>query len=212
MRQSISRFLFVFVSFLFAFIILVPKAGAQNCTTQYGGGQTCLPVDLTINKQIKDLSTSNFFDNLSVSSSSFALGNQFTFRLTITNSSGETFTNINVRDIFPPTMAFVSGPGTYDAGSRTLNFTIDSLPAGQNRVFDVVAKVTSTMASAQCAVNSSSVTALQRPTADDDTAQICVTGQVLGVTTLPVAGVNDLWVISISALSGIGGLALLLKK
>lgn len=190
----------------------MPKAGAQNCTTQYGGGQSCQPVDLTINKQIKDLSTSNFFDNLSVSTNSFALGNQFTFRLTITNSSGETFTNINVRDVFPGNMTFVSGPGTYDAGSRTLTFTIESLPAGQNRVFDIVAKVTGTMSSGQCAVNFSSVTALQRPTADDDTAQICVTGQVLGTTTLPVAGVNDLWILSISALSGIGGLALLLKK
>ena len=39
-----------------------------------------------------------------------------------------------------------------------------------------------------------------------------VTGQVLGTTKLPVAGVNDLWILSVSVLSGFGGLALLLKK
>jgi len=212
MRQSISRFLFIFVSFLFTLMVLAPKAGAQNCTTQYGGGQSCQPVDLTINKEIKDLSTNNFFDNLSVSTSAFSLGREFTFRLTIVNSSGETFHSLNVRDAFPATMTFVSGPGTYDAGNRTLNFTIDSLPAGQNRVFDIVAKVTSTMSSGQCAVNYSAVTATERTNGDDDTAQICVTGQVLGVQKLPVAGVNDLLVVPMSVLFGVGGLALLLKK
>jgi hypothetical protein len=109
-------------------------------------------------------------------------------------------------------MTFVSGPGTYDAGSRTLNFTIGSLPDGQNRVFDITAKVTSTISSGQCAVNFSAVTATERPNGDDDTAQICVNGQVLGVQHLPVAGVNDIWLVSVSVLSGIGGLALLLKK
>ncbi len=191
--------------------MLTPKANAQNCTTQYGGGQSCQPVDLTIDKQIKDLSTSNFFDNLSVSASSFASGREFTFRLIIKNSSGETFHNLKIRDVFPETMAFVSGSGAYDAGSRTLNFTIDNLPAGQNRVFDITAKVTGTIVSGQCAVNYSAVSATERPNGDYDTAQICVTGQVLGAT-LPVAGVNDFWIVSISALSGVGGLALLLKK
>lgn len=193
-------------------MVLAPKAGAQNCTTQYGGGQSCQPVDLTINKEIKDVSTSNFFDNLSISTSAFAVGKEFTFRLTVKNSSGETFHNLNVRDAFPTTMTFVSGPGTYDAGNRTLNFSIDSLPAGESRSFEIVAKVASIMSSGQCAVNYSAVTATERPNGDDDTAQICITGQVLGAEKLPVAGVNDLLVVPMSVLFGVGGLALLLKK
>ena len=68
------------------------------------------------------------------------------------------------------------------------------------------------MSSGQCAVNYSAVTATERTNGDDDTAQICVTGQVLGVQKLPVAGVNDLLVVPMSVLFGVGGLALLLKK
>ncbi|MCX6792093.1 MAG: hypothetical protein NT149_03595 [Candidatus Gottesmanbacteria bacterium] len=212
MRQSISRLLFIFVSFLFALMVLVPKAGAQNCTTQYGGGQSCQPVDLTINKEIKDLSTSNFFDNLSVSTSAFTVGKEFTFRLTIKNTSGETFHSVTIRDVFPPNMAYTGGPGTYDTGTRTLTINMDPLPADVSKSITFTAKVTSPMTSSQCTSNYAAITAIERPAGDDDTAQICVTGQVLGVQKLPVAGVNDAWILSMSVLSGVGGLALLLKK
>ena len=109
-------------------------------------------------------------------------------------------------------MTFVKGPGTYDAGNRNLDFTIDSLPAGENRSFEIVAKVTGSMGNGACAVNYSVVSASERPNGDDDTAQICVTGQVLGAAKLPVAGVNDLWMVPMAILSGLGGMALFLKK
>lgn len=212
MKRYISTFLFLFVSFLLTLIVLVPKASAQNCTTQYGGGQSCQPVDLTINKEIKDLSTNNFFDNLSVSSSSFAVGKEFTFRLTIKNTSGETFHSVTIRDVFPPNMAYTGSTGTFDAGTRTLTINMDPLPADVSKSITFTAKVTGPMASGQCTSNYAAVTAIERPNGDDDTAQICVTGQVLGVTTLPVAGVNDLWVVPMSVLFGVGGVTLLLKN
>ena len=213
-HRLISSYIVLFISFLLTLTVLAPKTFAQNCTTQYGGGQSCQPVNLTIKKEIKDPSTNNFVDNLSVSSSAFAVGQQYTFRLIITNSSGETFHNITVRDGFPSTMVFVGGPGTYDAGTNTLTITIDSLPAGQNQTFDIISKVSSAMGNGQCAINYSSVTSIERPVGDNDTAEICVTGQgqILGAQTLPVAGINDLWVVSMSVLFGMGGLALLLKK
>jgi uncharacterized repeat protein (TIGR01451 family) len=190
----------------------VPKASAQNCTTQYGGGQSCQPVDLTINKEIKDVSTDNYFDNISVSSSAFTVGREFTFRLTIKNTSGETFHSVTIRDVFPPNMAYTGGSGTFDAGTRTLTINMDPLPADVSKSITFTAKVTSPMTSGQCTSNYAAITAIERPAGDDDTAQICVNGQVLGVQHLPVAGVNDIWMISVSVLSGIGGVALLLKK
>ena len=193
---------------------VAPSAYADVCTTQYGGETTCQPSDLTVNKQVRNGNTNVFVENLSASDPTFSPGSDVLYRHIIKNSSGETFNPVNVKDVFPRYLTFVSGPGTYDKNTNTLTFSLENLIAGETRTVDLMARVVNTDyfngKSFVCVTNYAEVKALNR--ADSDTAQICLQNNVLGVTTLPVAGYNDLILLLPFAGLGIAGFALLKKK
>src|SRR5260221_14701623 len=104
-------------------LVFAPSVFADTCTTQYGGTTTCVPTDLTINKQVKNPINNVFVENLTTTDATFAPGREVLYRLTIKNNSGQTFNPVNVKDILPPYLIFVSGPGTYDSATRTLSFS-----------------------------------------------------------------------------------------
>lgn len=188
---------------------------AQTCTNQYGAAVACQPTDLIINKEVKNPATGVFVENLSSTDPTFSPGSEVLFRLTIKNTSGETFSPVRVRDVFPEFLAFEAGPGNYNATNRTLDFEIDKLPAGESRSFEIIARVepkAGSQGNLFCVTNYSVVSAPARPAGDDDTAQLCIQTRVLGAVTLPVAGVNDLMLLIPFAALGLGGLALIKKK
>lgn len=192
----------------------VSHAFADMCTTQYGGETTCQPSDLTINKEVQNPSTLSFVENLSSSDPTFAPGSDVLYRLVISNTSGQTFDPVNVKDVLPAFLTFVSGPGTYDAGSNTLTFSLSNLIAGETRTVDIMARVNDVSnfngKSFVCVNNYAEVRSLNR--FDSDTAQICLQNNVLGATTLPVAGFNDYLLILPFAGVALTGFVLLKKK
>jgi len=194
------------------FLVAKPVA-AETCTTNYGGTTVCTPNDLLINKQVKNPISGIFVENLSSGDATYSPGSEVLFRLTIRNTSGETFNPVVVKDTFPDYMTFVSGPGTYDSGSRTLTFELTNLVAGETRTVEILAKFENrTMPyDVFCVTNWAKATAAARPEGDDDTADLCVTSKVLGVTTLPAAGFNDFLVLLPFAGIGLMGIALLRK-
>ncbi len=192
------------------FALSAQSANAQNCTTQYGGGETCVPTDLTINKSVKHPTSGLFVENLSATDATYSPGSEILFKLTIKNGSGETFAKVDVRDVLPEHFDFVAGPGTYNKDNRTLTFTLENMIAGETRVVEVLTKVQTTGLPSDlfCVTNQSFVSALNRN--DEDTAQVCVTSKVLGASTLPVAGFNDLMIII--PFLGLGSVGLLLAR
>lgn len=209
--------------FVFAFVIWhlsfgIPQAYADTCTTQYGqyGNSTnCQPSDLIINKQVKNPITNNFVENLSANDPTFSPGSDVWYRLTIQNTSGQTFDPVTVKDVLPTYETFVAGPGTYDANTRTLTFTLNNLIAGETRTVDIEAQVVATNQFPMgktfvCVNNYAQVSALNR--FDSDTAQSCIQTNVLGATTLPVAGFNDYLLLLPFAGVGLSGFALLRKR
>ncbi len=189
-----------------------PLALAQTCTTQYGGTTTCVPSDLTINKQVKHPTSGVFVENLGVSDTPFGVGSDVLFRLTIRNGSGETFNPVTVKDVLPEHLTFVAGPGVYDSKTRTLTYTLTNLIAGETRVQEILAKVVSALPqdkSLICEQNLAEVSALNRK--DDDTSQVCMASKVMGTTTLPVAGFDDLLLILPFIGTALGGFAMLRK-
>ncbi len=185
-----------------------------NCTTQYGGNTTCNPQDVTINKEVKN-KDNVFVENLTATDTTFAPETEVHFRLTIKNASGETFKTVEVKDILPAYLTFVAGPGNYDSATRTLTFTLDNMTAGESRQVEVVAKVVPKGQlpegmNALCMNNYAEVRVQGR--FDSDTAQMCVQTNVLGVTTLPVAGYNDFLLILPFATLALAGVALLKKR
>jgi len=185
---------------------------ADYCTTQYGGTETCRPSDLLINKQVQNPINGNFVENLSSGDSTFSPGSEVLFQLTIKNVSGETFNPVNVKDVLPSYLTFVSGPGTFDQASRTLTFSLENLIAGETRNVQILTKVLPTTVSFVCVNNYADVRAEAVGRFNSDTAQFCIQTNVLGATTLPVAGFNDYLLLLPFAGVGATGIALLKKR
>lgn len=199
----------------------------DNCVTQYGGSQygtTCNPNDLVINKEVQKIGVNDngnpvYVENLSTVDQQITAGAYMTFRLTIKNNSNQTFNTVEVKDIFPPYMNYVSGgpSGTiYDAETKTMTTKLYDLKAGESRTLILSAQVVEDKnfpsgKSVFCVVNTAQVKSDNR--FDEDTAQVCIkTPDVKGVTTLPKAGFNDILMFIPFALLGIAGLGLATKK
>ena len=196
----------------------IGRVAAQSCTTQYGGTTTCVPTDVTINKQVRDPINMNLFrENITAGDTAYAPGSEVEYKLTVRNGSKQTFTTATVRDILPDQLDFVAGSGTYNTSTRTLTFTITNFTPGQTVTERILARVKDTSAflptnqSLFCNIaNRADVTAGDR--SDNDQASLCVQTKILGATTLPVAGFDDLMIILPFVGTALGGLVLLKKK
>jgi uncharacterized repeat protein (TIGR01451 family) len=207
----------IFLSLISGLVLFAhPVYAADYCTTQYGGTQTCRPSDLLINKQVQNPVNLNFVENLTSGDPAFSPGSNVLFQLTIQNVSGQTFNPVVVKDVLPTYLTFVSGPGTYDAPSRTLTFSLENLIAGETRNVQIMAKVLPTTVVSDCDItNYAEARADIVGRFDSDTAKFCIKTKetnVLGTTTLPVAGYNDLLLLLPFAGVGLTGIALLKKK
>ncbi len=195
-------------------LAFAPAVQADTCTTQYGGTTTCTPSDLTINKQVYNPVTKVYVENLTTTDPTFTPGNEVSYRLIVKNGSGETF-QANIKDILPPYMEFVSGPGTYNKESRVLEFKMENLIAGETRTVDLIAKVVNadkfpSGKSLFCVVNIAEVRALNR--FDSDSAQACLQNGPVTVSTLPVAGYTDMMLLLPFAGVGLAGFSILKGK
>ncbi len=216
-KQSI---IFSVIGILASAFVLAPRVNADMCTTQYGGSTTCQPSDLVVNKQVKNPITNVYVENLGTTDPTFTPSAEIDYRLIITNNSGQTFNPVNVKDTLPPYVTgFIGGqPGTFsfDSTNHILTFQLSNLIAGETRSFDLrfqVAPATQFPAGTSlfCVTNVAEVTALNRD--DSDSAQACLqNGTASAVTTLPVAGYDDMVMLIPFAGVALGGFALLKGK
>jgi len=194
-----------------------PALSAIRCETQYGGEEVCVKIgELYINKEVKNPDTGLFVDNLFLSDPDpkFTPGQEVTFRLTIKNTGHEKFDKVYVKDVLPEFVEFVSGPGSYNSASREITFDIENLEPDQTEEKEIVAKVVTAdklPANKYCVVNYAEVKNDQE--SDKDTAQICIEKEVLGVTTIPVTGPDNLLLFSfLSLIPALSGLFLVRKS
>lgn len=146
---------------------------------------------LVLNKQVQNPSNGLFVENLTVTDAHFLPGQEVVFRIELRNAGGEELKNINVKDVLPDFVDFVSGPGNFDQGSRSLNFLVDRLGTGESKTYDLKAKVRAAVNlpnnQLTCLTNLAQASVGQIFT--QDTAVFCIETQVLGVTReLPITG------------------------
>lgn len=194
--------LFTFLTVLaFAVPLFLGQSANADCTAIYGGGQSCPPsYNFVIEKlvQTPGKGGGNFVDNLSVNDPKYNPKQNVTFKLTVKNTGSNTIPSLTVVDTFPSYLSFVSGPGNYNSGNRTLSFTISNLEAGKSLDYTIVGKLSDAnmMPSDQatiCLINNASVT--DNSTQNSDSSQFCVQKQVLGkvfpapkITSTPPTG------------------------
>lgn len=192
-------FFVIFLSILSSvgfLIALAPVFATVSCTTQYGGGQTCVSTgQLLVNKKVFNPETSQMVDNLTVNDHQFKMGDEVVFSIDVKNVGDFTLNNVNFSDTLPAFLTWTSGE---------LNSTINSLTPGQIRTFTVKAKVNSN--GTGCAVNTAHVSA--DGISDQDTSQVCIKGTV--PAQIPQTGPEFLFLLL--PLSGIGFLMRGVKK
>lgn len=171
-------FVFATLAFLSGLDLIRPALAAVTCTTQYGGGQTCVTTgQLLVNKRVWNPDTNQMVDNLTVNDHQFKMGDEITFSIDVKNVGDATINNINFSDTLPGVLTWTSGD---------LNSNIDSLAPGQTRTFTVKAKVNNN--STGCVLNTA--TAAGGGTSDSDTSQVCLKGTM--PKEMPKAGAEGL--------------------
>lgn len=149
-----------------------------DCLPIYGGGQSCP-------------STFNFNIEKTVNDSRPIPEESIKFHITVTNTGDKTIPTITVTDRLPDFLTFVSGPGSFDANTRVITYTVNTLEAGKSsKATEIVAKVAASDKlpsdrGLMCLINRATGTDSNGLT-DSSDAQFCIQKKVLGVTAPPV--------------------------
>jgi len=198
---------FTFIISLATFAIVAglsfvkPVQASVNCTTQYGGGQTCTSTGaILINKKVWDPDGKAFVDNLGLSNHIFQQGEEVTFNIDIKNVGTVSLDTVNFTDALPSFLQW--------SGGDPLTLTINNLTPGQTVTKQIKAKVLAS--GVVCPVNTAYVSSPQGGS-DTDTAQVCIGKNVLGVTTVPNTG-PEMIVLAVLPLLGSAGFYLRRKK
>lgn len=223
MKQSVAKYFVTALSMAALLSVGALPVAASECTDQYGSTVPCGPINLTINKQVQDPENGEYVEN--VTTAKFSQGNKINFKLIVTNSSGETFHNVKVKDSVPDNVVIDQADTDYlnkDGGKvftisddkKTVEFTIDEFPAGRTANMYVMAHLTGPYPTDNefCRDNWAYVTATERPDGDKNFARFCVANKVAGAQKLPVAGVEDIVYVLPFITTGLAGAALTLKK
>jgi uncharacterized repeat protein (TIGR01451 family) len=181
----------IIIALLSLVLIFVP---AQKALADYYYGGEEEEVDVLIDKMIKDPANDKFVDNLSISDYRFSAGQEVIFRLTIKNTGDKTLNDVEVKDIFPSYIDFVSDPGSWDGDTRTLRFEFDDLDPGESRDFEIKGRVVGESDlpdGSVCVTNKGKVWAEDEY--DEDTAGLCIKkGEVKGAEVLPPTGPGEM--------------------
>lgn len=168
-------------------MVVLSAQADTSCQPIYGGGQTCIQVgNITINKLVQNPKSNDFVDNLGVNDPRYSPSSTVTFHLVVTNTGSADIAKTTAKDIFPQFVDFLSGPGSFDANTKTLTFEVKNLKAGESKTFTVTGKAANAdqLPSSQgitCVVNQAIATA-DNGAQSSDNAQFCIEKPVLGVT------------------------------
>lgn len=134
--------LFTTASIIFSFLAVSPVfADGINpaCPSVYGA--TCPAGQLTLDKKIQNPKTGELMEAINANDITFVADQEVNFRIEVKNIGSTNLNSILVQDILPGFVTFVSGPGNFDANSKTLSWTVDNLKAAESRFFSVKTKI-----------------------------------------------------------------------
>lgn len=162
----------------------------------YGTGTATPAQSLIVEKAVSNGATTKggspfYVDNFAPTDPKFTPGQRVYFQIKVKNATNVKLTNVVVTDFVPNYVVPVEGPGSYDAASRKITYTLPELNPGQEDVKYFLMQVVD---QAQLPTNKGVMELVNRATAtsgslsDDDTAKFYVEKQVVGVQKSPAAG------------------------
>jgi gliding motility-associated-like protein/uncharacterized repeat protein (TIGR01451 family) len=139
----------------------------------------------------------------SVDGGTILAGSNFSYTITVTNHGPSAATNISVVDNLPAQANFVSASdgGTYNAGARSVSWTIASLASGQSQNFTITLYVPSDVAGGTMMVNEVTANSEVHDPEPENNTYIDQTPVTTPELFIPDVfspnndGVNDRWII-----------------
>lgn len=191
-----KKILFSFVIFsLITFYVLSSKLHVKAQYGQYGhpSSSYSILVDKMVGKpsQNKGATEYEYVDNLTPSDPRFSPSQEVYFKIKVKNTSNRDITNVEVKDYVPLYLEPIEGPGTWDSQNRVISWNAGDFKIDEEKVYYIKMKVyeQKDLPSDKglfCIVNRAQ--AWFENTTDDDTSQLCIEKQVLGVKEVPTAG------------------------
>lgn len=204
--KNVTRFL-VTLTATAAVMASAQSVGAQQYGTgqygqygQYGQQPTQPGQRILIDKKVATPGSATgkagegagvYVDNLLQTDARFSPGDQIVFKIIVKNTTNQTLRNVVVRDIIPTYVEPIVGPGNYDAGTRTITYTIPELVPNAEDIQYLKMQV---LPQHKLPANESLIRQVNTAEArfenqqDTDTAQYFVEKQVTGVTRVPDTG------------------------
>jgi len=182
--------------FLLVLTLHVPRY-TLHTLAQYGqyGGETpsySLLIDKMVAKPgTQKGETAQYVDNLSPSDPRYTPGQDVWFKIKVKNTANVALQAVEVKDYVPEYILPIEGPGKWDPQTRTITFNAGDFAVDEEKTYYIRMRVyDQSLLPADkglfCLVNKA--TARNNVTYDEDTAQLCIEKQVLGVTKVPSAG------------------------
>lgn len=137
---------FLSITLLTAYYLLpTTSAFAQTSQPIYGGGQmSVITGNITIDKKVANPEArSVWVDNLTINDPKYQPESSINFQINLTNTGDTEIKRIEIKDVFPQFVSFSSGPGSFDANTKTLSFEVNDLKPKESRKFIVVGKAVS---------------------------------------------------------------------
>lgn len=202
-----------------AFMVIVSTS--TTYAAGYGYGQPSDTGDmLLIDKLVgrpkdnKGAITYEFVDNLGRGDFKFSPGSYVFFKLHVKNNGTKTLRSITVKDVFPSNLEVFEDVGTFDAASRTITVSVDTLAPGESRDIMLKARVLSedklpASEGVFCLVNNAEATTASEK--DTDASQFCIEKQVLGIQEVPATGADG-GLLTLAFTSAMGALGLRIRR
>jgi uncharacterized repeat protein (TIGR01451 family) len=126
-------------------MLFATQAKAEQCFTQYGGGETCVDRDakIKVNKEIYNPKTKDWEDHISSSQYQFEADEKIRFRITVKNVGDIEIKDIRVVDVLPDFVSYKDGDGDKISKGKEVEFDKFDLEPGEDKDFEFRVKVAS---------------------------------------------------------------------
>lgn len=189
----------IYIALLFTYLFI----SHQVALAEYVLAPTEKPSkQILVNKQVKNPKTGQFVENLNTSDPSYLPTQEVIFKIEVKNIGQTELTNIQIKDKLPDFVNFISGPGSFDMNSKTVNLTVDKLNPQESKTFELKIKV-----KPQKELPANRLTCLTNfaearvdQLFSQDTAAFCIETQVLApIQELPKTGPKETTLLLISS-------------
>ncbi|MDD4785320.1 MAG: hypothetical protein PHH12_02590 [Candidatus Shapirobacteria bacterium] len=143
--------------------------------------------ELSIDKKIRSIGDTQYFDNIESSRKTFFERDTIEFQIKIENIGNQTLNDIKVKDSLPKYLALVFYPGTLSTDKSTIEWTIDKLEAGQSKEYLIRAKIQNTTKIGGLTRQTNRVESKVENLSDSDNASYFI-----GKATVPATGASDI--------------------